>query len=58
MERCCGTCKWHWYENIDEGFVCTNIDSEYCTDWTDYADSCEDWEGKDDERFNQQTGGD
>lgn len=22
MERCCGTCKWHCYENIDEGFVC------------------------------------
>lgn len=51
MERCCGTCKWHWYENIDEGFVCTNIDSEYCADWTDYADSCEDWEGKDDEEL-------
>lgn len=32
MERCCGTCKWHCYENIDEGFVCTNIDSEYCAD--------------------------
>ena len=32
MERCCGTCKWHYYENIDEGFVCTNIDSEYCAD--------------------------
>ena len=46
MERCCGTCKWQWYENVDEGFVCTNIDSEYCADWTDYADSCEDWEGK------------
>ena len=41
-----GADQWHWYENIDEGFVCTNIDSEYCADWTDYADSCEDWEGK------------
>lgn len=46
MDRCCGTCKWHLYENIDEGFVCTNIDSEYCADWTDYDDTCEDWEGK------------
>ena len=54
MERCCGTCKWHLYENIDEGFVCTNIDSEYCADWTDYADSCEDWEGEDDERYGLQ----
>lgn len=44
MEQCCGTCKWHWYENVDEGFVCTNIDSEYCADWTDYADSCGDWD--------------
>lgn len=51
MERCCGTCKWHWYENIDEGFVCTNIDSEYCADWTDYAIPAEDWEGKDDEKY-------
>lgn len=24
MERCCGTCKWHLYENVDEGFVCPN----------------------------------
>lgn len=30
MHRCCGTGKWHWYENIDEGFVCTNIDS-FCS---------------------------
>lgn len=49
MERCCGTCKWHWYVNIYEDFVCTNIDSEYCADWTDYDDYCEDWEGKGDE---------
>lgn len=46
--------QMHLYENIDEGFVCTNIDSEYCADWTDYADSCEDWEGKDDERYGSQ----
>ena len=29
-------------------------DSDYCADWTDYADSCEDWEGKDDERYGLQ----
>lgn len=37
---CCGECKYHTYEEIDRGFVCTNADSPYCTDWTDYADTC------------------
>ena len=30
--KCCGTCKWHYHENIDDGWVCVNSDSEYCTD--------------------------
>lgn len=37
----CGECKWHTYEEIDRGFVCTNADSPYCTDWTEYTDTCE-----------------
>ena len=47
MNECCGTCKWHQHEDIDDGWVCVNDRSEYCTDWTDYKDCCEDWEGKD-----------
>lgn len=45
MEKCCGTCKYHYHENIDDGWVCVNDESEYCTDCTEYEDSCPDWEG-------------
>ena len=44
MDKCCGTCKWHKFENISDGFVCVNSDSDYCADWTEYGDSCEEWE--------------
>ena len=37
-------CKWHKFENISDGFVCVNSDSDYCADWTEYGDSCEEWE--------------
>ena len=46
MDECCGTCKYHQHEDIDDGWVCVNDRSEYCADWTDYKDCCEDWEGK------------
>lgn len=42
----CGTCKYHKYEPIDKGFVCTNADSDNCTYWTEFTDSCIDWEEK------------
>lgn len=41
---CCGTCKWHQQENIDEGCVCVNGDSEYCGDWTIYDNCCKEYE--------------
>lgn len=44
MTECCGTCKWHRHEDIDDGWVCVNDRSEYCTDWTEYGDWCEDYE--------------
>ena len=31
--KCCGTCKYHQHENIDDGGVCVNSDSEYVADW-------------------------
>ena len=34
------------WETPQDFFDKLNDDSEYCADWTDYADSCEDWEGK------------
>lgn len=33
-------------QDIDDGWVCVNSDSEYCTDWTDYDFVCPDWEEK------------
>lgn len=44
--KCCGTCKHHYYESIDGGWVCVNGQSEYCADWTENSDSCEEWEGE------------
>ena len=44
-DKCCGTCKYHCHENIDDGWVCTNVDSEYVAEWTEYKDFCDEWEG-------------
>lgn len=47
----CGNCKHHYHEDIDDGWVCVNPRSRFCTDWTEYEDTCEEWEeeGADDE---------
>lgn len=47
----CGNCKYHYHEDIDDGWVCVNPRSRFCTDWTEYEDTCEAWEekGADDE---------
>ena len=45
-EECCGTCKYHKHEGIDDGWGCVNPDSEYLSDWTEYTDGCEEWEGR------------
>lgn len=44
--KTCRTCHWHQFEPIDRGFVCVNADSNYCAEWTEEEDSCERWEGK------------
>lgn len=46
MREVCGTCKYHEHENIDDGWVCVNDKSEYFADWTEYNDTCEEWEGR------------
>ena len=43
-ERCCGTCRYHRHEDVDDGWVCVNADSDFCTEWTDYEDCCDEWE--------------
>lgn len=45
-EKCCGTCKYHYHKNIGDGWECVNDRSEYFADWTEYSDSCDEWEGR------------
>lgn len=33
--------------HLNGTWVCVNDRSEYCADWTEYSDSCEEWEGRD-----------
>lgn len=45
MKRTCQTCRWHYHEDIDGGYVCVNADSSKCTEWTEDDDSCGEWDG-------------
>ena len=42
MPNTCSTCRW--YEDYQG--VCFNGDSEHCADFTEPADGCKCWEGK------------
>lgn len=42
--RSCGNCKYHQYENVSQGWVCCNPDSDYVADWTEYDFCCGEWE--------------
>lgn len=42
--RCCGTCAYHQFESVDDGFVCVNDESEYLSDWTDFNHFCDAYE--------------
>ena len=45
MNECCGTCKWHVKDELGD-WICVNDESENCADWTEYNDSCEEWEAR------------
>lgn len=47
MDKICGTCKYHEYEEVSQGWVCVNDQSEYLADWTEYEDGCVCWEERD-----------
>ena len=42
--RRCGTCLYHTRDFVTGEWICSNSDSEYFTDYTDYKDWCEEWE--------------
>ena len=42
----CGTCRYHWYEKVQDDWACGNPVSECYGIETDYTDECDEWEGK------------
>lgn len=46
MDKRCQNCRYYEHEEIDDGFVCVNDESEYVADWVDEEFVCIDWEGK------------
>ena len=44
MDKCCGTCAYHRYDELTDDWVRSNDMSENYADYTDYNDSCIDWE--------------
>lgn len=44
MDKICKTCRYHEHEDISDGYVCVNDESEMCADWTEDDYSCEHWE--------------
>jgi hypothetical protein len=45
-EQICGTCRIHWCDVQSEEWYCANHKSENSNEFTEYSDTCEDWEGK------------
>lgn len=44
MRAICGECKYHAYDEFGKAWVCTNGSSDYVADFTDYTDTCEEFE--------------
>lgn len=46
-DECCGFCKYHKPDNAEQdAWICTNYDSDYVGEWTDFGDWCTDYEEK------------
>lgn len=43
-KRCCGTCKYHYYDSMSSDWDCNNPESEFAFDYTPYGYCCDDWE--------------
>ena len=44
MDKTCKTCRYHRHEDISDGYVCVNADSDKVADWTEDDYSCDKWE--------------
>ena len=40
----CENCNYYCHEDITDGFVCVNSDSEHVADWVEADNVCEVWE--------------
>ena len=45
-DKHCENCRYYEHEDIDDGYVCVNSDSEYCSDWVEAEHCCEGWSNK------------
>ena len=45
-KKSCENCRYYEHEDIDDGYVCVNGDSEYVADWVEADNFCRDWSGK------------
>lgn len=43
-KKCCGTCRWHEYDETEEAWVCVSENSENYSDFTAYNDSCDEYD--------------
>lgn len=47
MEKKCENCYWWEHEDIDDGHIYVNADSDMVADWTESDYSCEQFTRKD-----------
>lgn len=37
----CGNCQYYSHEDITDGWICVNVQSDHIGDWTEDEDCCE-----------------
>lgn len=50
IAQICQNCRYWTHEDISDGHVCTNSDSEYVADWVEEDDWCDEFEERKEER--------
>lgn len=43
-KECCFNCFWHKFDSKENGYMCTNPESDACGDYTERNDLCMDFE--------------
>ena len=45
-EERCGNCIYHVYDELEDGYICANRESDMWLSYTINEDGCEEWEKK------------